>query len=417
MFKICWNHYLIPSLIRKSVLVITMILMMCPLFFGCASTNVKSFENCSHIQLENDEKGMWDVANEIESFLNKNANIYEKKNVNDYLTELANSISPIKTIKFRVKVLDDRIPNAFALPNGAIYINSGLIGRMESEDELVTILGHEMAHVILRHSLKKVRNLKNKACLYQTFSMGLFVGGVAIGSGGLVNSAGGRLGYLITLAAIQGYSRETEAQADEYGLNLMIKNGYDPDKGIKIYYKLLDETKDQKNKVPYFFASHPKVEQRIKNLKNLMKKNANMNTVSNVYIRDDGQFVNLIHNLIIRTIENDIDANKFESAKRTFDIFEKYLSDDPQIECLRGLFHFEKSDHSKSKKVFSHLVQKYPDFCTCTCCPYKYLGLMALKQKQIEYALQNFKRYTELGTSCNDYDFFVYKINTLERGR
>ena len=305
MFKTCWNHCLIPSLIRKNISFVITFSILSPLLFGCASTNVKSFENCSHIQLENDEKGIWDLANEIESFLNENASIYEKKNVNDYLTKLANTISPIKTIRFRVKVLEDRIPNAFALPNGAIYINTGLIGMMESEDELVTILGHEMAHVILRHSLRKVRNIKNKACLFRILSPVLIVGGATIGAGGLING----LGYLITVAAIQGYSREMETQADEYGFNLMIKKGYDPKRGIKIYYKLMQETKDQKNKVPYFFASHPNVKQRIENLKNLMKKRMAKHTINNVYMKNDRQFIGSIYDIIIKTIKVEDDES------------------------------------------------------------------------------------------------------------
>ena len=119
-----------------------------------------------------------------------------------YLTQVAQRLEPpavFAAIPFRFKVVRHRVPNAFCLPNGAIYVHTGMLAMLESEAELAGILGHEMSHAVYRHALRQLHSAENKALVGKVLSP--VTGGLA-GPGGL-----------IYLASVAGYSRDLEREA------------------------------------------------------------------------------------------------------------------------------------------------------------------------------------------------------------
>lgn len=117
---------------------------------------------------------------------------------------------------FTVSLLNSPVDNAFALPGGYVYITRNLVGLMNSEAELASVMGHEVGHVSARHSSRR----QSTNTITQILALGL---GILTGSGDLANLAG-QAAQLYTLR----YSRQQEYEADELGITYLVGAGYDP---------------------------------------------------------------------------------------------------------------------------------------------------------------------------------------------
>ncbi|HVN33116.1 MAG TPA: M48 family metalloprotease [Thermoanaerobaculaceae bacterium] len=147
--------------------------------------------------------------------------------------------------------------NAFALPGGKICITRGLLSRLESEDGLAAVLGHEVGHVTARHAVAAYNR--------QILTTAVLVGGEVYMESQDVKNRG-----LITLGAVIGaqvvlakYSRDQERQSDELGLDYAVKAGYSPRGMIETQKVLLDLQKRQPGAVEKLFASHPMSAERL----------------------------------------------------------------------------------------------------------------------------------------------------------
>ncbi len=162
-----------------------------------------------------------------------------------------NSIAKETPYKYEFHLLaDERAINAFALPGGQIFITYALFSKLETEDQLAGILGHEIGHVLGRHSAERIANTE----FWQTLATGASVGADA---GGLVSGIGQNT--LLT------NGRGDELESDELGVIFMINSGYDP-------YELIDVMEILKeaagpNRVPEFQSTHPDPDNRIERIK------------------------------------------------------------------------------------------------------------------------------------------------------
>ena len=145
------------------------------------------------------------------------------------------------------------IVNAFALPGGFFYVNSGLILAADEEAELAGVMAHEISHVCARHGMRQMTraNLANIATIPL-----IFVGG-GIGYG-IYEAAG--LGLPLTFMKFQ---RNFEAEADYLGLQYMYKTGYDPQAFISFFEKIQAKEKKKPGTIAKAFASHPQTPDRI----------------------------------------------------------------------------------------------------------------------------------------------------------
>src|SRR5580658_8533760 len=156
-------------------------------------------------------------------------------------------------VPFTIKVIDSDEVNAFALPGGFFYVNSGLILRAEEESELAGVMAHEISHVCARHGTKNAT--KGEAMQLATIPL-IFVGG-GIGYG-IYEAAG--LGLPLTFMKFQ---RNFEAEADYLGLQYMYKTGYDPQAFITFFEKIQAREKKKPGTLAKAFASHPQTPDRI----------------------------------------------------------------------------------------------------------------------------------------------------------
>ncbi len=156
---------------------------------------------------------------------------------------------------FTFEVVADPSINAFALPGGPMFINTGLLRAVDNEAELAAVMGHEMSHVILRHGT----NQASKANLIEL---------PAMLAEQIAGTSGGMMGQLAQLGIGLGansvllkFSRTAESQADLMGSHLMAEAGYDPIEMAKFFDKLNAEGG---SKAPEFLSDHPNPENRSK---------------------------------------------------------------------------------------------------------------------------------------------------------
>ena len=177
--------------------------------------------------------------------------------VSEYVNRLAQNLGRNSdlTIPLTVKVLDDPSLNAFALPGGFLYVNSGLILAADEESQVAGVVSHEIAHVAARHWASQ----QTKSMLMQLAMIPLiFV----------------PMSYPIYMGAMQGmqigipmvflkFSRSAEAEADLLGLEYMYKAGYDPTAYVTFFSKIIEKERSSPGSMSAIFASHPPTPERI----------------------------------------------------------------------------------------------------------------------------------------------------------
>ena len=162
--------------------------------------------------------------------------------------------------QFAFHLLNDRnTVNAFALPGGQIFITEALARRLKNADELAAVLGHEVGHVLARHSAEHLA----KEQLTQSM-----VGAVVIGSGGSYNTA--QLAQIVGSMVTMKHSRDDELEADALGLRLMQESRYDPRAMIGVMQTL--EHASGGGRQPEFASTHPNPGNRIAKIKEQLAK-------------------------------------------------------------------------------------------------------------------------------------------------
>src|SRR3989441_2157452 len=156
-------------------------------------------------------------------------------------------------VPFTIKVIDSDELNAFALPGGFFYVNSGLIMAADEEAELAGVMAHEIAHVAARHATRQMT--RGQWANLGTIPL-IFVGG---GIGYAVRSAAG-FGLPMTFLTLQ---RGFEAGADYLGLQNMYKSGYSPDAFIRFFEKVQAKEKKKPGTLAKAFSTHPQTPDRI----------------------------------------------------------------------------------------------------------------------------------------------------------
>lgn len=157
-------------------------------------------------------------------------------------------------VPYTVKVVQSDQINAFAVPGGPIYFYTGLIKLAESDDELASVLGHEIAHISKRHSVKQIK--KNNELLIGLVALDTLVKG-----GNSVKSAANVFANFKSMA----FSRGDETQADEMGFKYLVSMGYKPEAMASFFTKMGAKTGgDSGGKLAEFLSTHPMTSERVK---------------------------------------------------------------------------------------------------------------------------------------------------------
>jgi predicted Zn-dependent protease len=195
------------------------------------------------------------MGKEYAQIVESSAKLVRDPVVTEYVNRIGQNIvrNSDSKLPFTIKVIDANEVNAFAIPGGFFYVNSGLLLLADEEAELAGVMAHEVAHVAARHAMRQMTraNFANIASIPL-----IFVGG---GIGYAARSAAG-LGLPMTFLK---FSRGFEEEADYLGLQYMYKTGYDPQSFMSFFEKVQAKEKVKPGTVSKIFASHPPIESRI----------------------------------------------------------------------------------------------------------------------------------------------------------
>ena len=160
-------------------------------------------------------------------------------------------------VPFTIKVIDSDEVNAFALPGGFFYVNSGLILRAQEESELAGVMAHEISHVCARHGTKNAT--KGEAMQLAMIPLML------LGPGGWAGYGIYEAASLAISVTYLKFSRDAEREADYLGLQYMYKAGYDPNSYVTFFERLQADEKRRPGTIPKVFSTHPPTPERIEN--------------------------------------------------------------------------------------------------------------------------------------------------------
>jgi predicted Zn-dependent protease len=370
------------------------LLFGCALFFGCATASPLAPFGARPPQLEEDERLLWREAAEQEQRFEKAGVLYQDSALDEYVAQVAGRLAQageLGGLAFRVHVLRSPFLNAFALPDGHLYVNLGMLARMDGEAQLATLLGHEMTHASHRHAVRRRRERKSDTDF-----------------GAALNAILPGIGSLAALSAVRGYSREMESEADEGGFELVARCGYDLEQAPQLFRKLQEELRDAGGSEPFFFGTHPALEARIESYRRLLLARGGGPG------RDDkATFAERTRELVLESARLDLQFGRFASAKRSAD---RYLA--TGAAPARALFLLGEAARQQQKPAlvdealaqYARAIEadpRYPD-------PHRARGLLLMKRGERAAARSAFEHYLDLAPAALDRAWVLGYVKELQ---
>jgi beta-barrel assembly-enhancing protease len=197
------------------------------------------------------------LGKQVAAEVNRQAKFIDDPVVVEYVNRVGQNLvrNSDAQVPFTIKVIDSDVLNAFALPGGFFYVNSGLILRADEESELAGAMAHEIAHVCARHGTKTAT--KGEIMQLATIPAMIFI---PYGWAGYGIYQGMNLAIPLTFLK---FTRDQEREADYLGLQYMYKAGYDPNSFVSFFEKVEALEKKQPGTIPKVFSTHPPTPDRI----------------------------------------------------------------------------------------------------------------------------------------------------------
>jgi len=226
---------------------------------GCGSGGLASGNSVSLDQ-------EWQLGNQMAAQVESQVKLVHNSAAEAYITRVGERIhaaTPIANRPFTFHIVDDPSVNAFSIPGGHIYVNTGLIAQADRANMLAGVMAHEISHVVARHVIKQVE---------QQQAIGT-IGSILLGQNpGALQTI---LANILAGGAMARFSRADEKEADDLGLEYMTAAGYDPHGMLDMFKKLLSLEQGRPGAVDKFFLDHPLTQDRINDIQNRINRMGN----------------------------------------------------------------------------------------------------------------------------------------------
>lgn len=289
---------------------------------ACAGPNVPALTATDpQFQQSPEEKKLVARAAAIDRDLDQKGMLLNDPALREYVSRIGHALVPPSAaghVTFNFHILRSPVVNAFALPNGSIYLTVGLLDRLKNEAELAQVLAHEIAHVVLRHGLKVSES--NRSSIVAAHIADLFLFGTS-------------LAYLPYLASVASYSREQEEEADRFGLSTVATHGYSPDDALHIFDSM-NIVKKSESLEGSWYSSHPSNQARLDALQALLRTGTLTQQLPAKAVAD---YRAVISPIAVENIRLKLHARQYELA---LDAANRNLADTPQSASM----HFYKGE-------------------------------------------------------------------------
>jgi predicted Zn-dependent protease len=375
--------------------VLLFILLPLGLTTGCATPPAAHVSSESDtLPANEDEKMLWQKSEAEQRVLESTGLIYQNEELEAYLNKVVAKLQPQAgraDLPIRVKVIKNAYLNAFAYPNGMIYIHTGLLARMDNEAQLAAVLAHEITHCTRRHALRAFKHFKDKRSFLTGVQQALMANKV-------LQKLAGNMGFTGSLAAVSGYARELEAEADRVGMELMTRAGYNPKEARSLFDHMISEIDLEGSEEPFFFGSRARVRERIDHLQSLSDDRYTRNKTA---IKNTELFLAKLDQLYLDNARLDIRLGRFQAARRGVEKFLRIKPDDTRAYFLLAESYRQQgqdSDIQKALAYYNRAIILDPSFAA----PHKAIGLIHYKKGQLALAKKFFESCLQLSPDTPD---------------
>ncbi len=337
-----------------------------------------------------DEGGIWHVMDKAEADTKRSRHLMRDPAWNAYLRDVVNRLAPELSDDMRVYLMRTAYFNASMAPNGMMQVWSGMLVRMEDEAQMAAVLGHEIGHYQKRHSLARMRALRSRA------DFGIFLG--------LAFGLAGSIAQLALLADVYAFTRDQEREADDVGIELMQKAGYEPIAASEVWANIVEESNADPNKQSpsFLLATHPSSEERTKTLRDRAK-------VLGAGDRHRERYAAALMSIRSILLEDEL---RLRQPERSLALFKRLQKAEPKngelLFCEGEVYRLRDAD--KDRDLAIEAYTRAADADAPPPILWRSLGLVEQKRGNDEAARTAFKRYLELRPNADDRYLYMKHI-------
>ena len=304
-----------------------------------AQAKVDTMDKIDKLPEKEDEAELWQRATKHEERLRKIGTLKSHPDIEGYLNQLADRMLgdflDHLDVDLKFVVVEEPTLNAWAYPYGTIGIHTGLLVRMDNEAQLAAIVSHEISHFLQRHTYREMLS-KGKQGLFGK-GLGILAGAaLARETGTFDPNVAGFTGDLWYNLSTSGYSQKNEYVADEEGLTLMAKAGLSRDESIPAFEALAENEVYGAGDPRQMWSSHPRLEDRIKNLRKEIKKAKRRKDYVPGNVPEAIDYFRAIAPAYLVTARLDFEEGQFERAREGLERYQLARPDDAEGYFLMG---------------------------------------------------------------------------------
>jgi predicted Zn-dependent protease len=349
--------------------------------------------NADVARLTEGQSRMWYAAEQLDDSIRRRGLVFDDAELAGYLQSVLERLYPEFTGTLSVKPFDSPHLNAFCLPNGHIYVNTGLLARLDNEAQLATILAHEAVHFTAQHSLQQRSSVDQVAVIGASVEI---LTGIPLS------------GSLLTLGILSGYSQTHEREADAEGFKRLLASGYDLREAPRAFEKLLEEVEALDIDQPFMFSSHPRLEDRIDSFNVLVAEHPQAQGIVGTET-----YLDATRGLREFTLQRYLDMNNHkvlllilnnEGLRDRYTVYPDYYLGEAYR--LRG----DQGDDDLAIAAFERSADVAPAFAPA----HRSLGVLLMKRGRSAEARRHLTTYLSLSPEAPDREYVEAYLDQLE---